>query len=354
MFRLSVAAVCSATLLALAPPASAAPEEQDPSRPTAQAIVTATVTPDSTLAVSSTELSQPVVLTNPEGVTILNPAGEASLEELLENHGYRAKDFRGEDNLPLSKTNFDLSKPVLLFGVSYEGATTRMALTAPVVKRKTSDLLVGETAVEQEGVAGLALKTSVKVKSSAEDVKLNARAKTPARLPTVETLTVVQAPKPRIVLVGTGVEEVETPSVLPEQGVDAPTQTVATGDLARLRDLNRDNPLLLTALSKVGSPYVWGATGPSSFDCSGFVLWAFSQHGYQGIPRTSTAQGGYATPVSWSDVQPGDLIWRPGHVGIYAGGGVVVHAANPSSGVTIAPVSWFTSNGFHVGRFPRR
>lgn len=72
------------------------------------------------------------------------------------------------------------------------------------------------------------------------------------------------------------------------------------------------------AQSKIGSPYVWGATGPSSFDCSGLVQWSYKQAGVS-VPRTSYDQVGGGTPVSKSNLQPGDVVGFYGseHVGIY-------------------------------------
>ncbi|WP_433507386.1 NlpC/P60 family protein [Pseudonocardia halophobica] len=89
---------------------------------------------------------------------------------------------------------------------------------------------------------------------------------------------------------------------------------------------------LRAAATKLGRPYVWGASGPGSFDCSGLTSWAFKQAGIT-LPRSSSAQSRVGTPVSWSDMRPGDLVfyYSPvSHVGIYAGGGKMINA--PQSG----------------------
>ncbi|MEU5250317.1 C40 family peptidase [Streptomyces longwoodensis] len=90
------------------------------------------------------------------------------------------------------------------------------------------------------------------------------------------------------------------------------------------------------AQSKIGSPYVYGATGPSSFDCSGLTSWAYAQAGV-GIPRTSQAQANAGTRIySQSDLQVGDLVIFYGdqhHVGFYAGNGQVLHA--PRTGTVV-------------------
>jgi cell wall-associated NlpC family hydrolase len=86
------------------------------------------------------------------------------------------------------------------------------------------------------------------------------------------------------------------------------------------------------ALTKLGSSYVWGATGPTTFDCSGLMQWAYGQAGIT-LPRTAAAQAGYGTPVSRSQLQPGDLVYYyspVSHIGMYLGNGVMVHA--PTSG----------------------
>ena len=94
------------------------------------------------------------------------------------------------------------------------------------------------------------------------------------------------------------------------------------------------------ALAQVGDSYVYGASGPDAFDCSGLTSMAWAQAGVA-LPHSSSAQMSAGTPVSASALQPGDLVfyYSPvSHVGIYIGGGTIVHAANPSTGVNTAPV----------------
>ncbi|WP_324783780.1 NlpC/P60 family protein [Streptomyces sp. H51] len=90
------------------------------------------------------------------------------------------------------------------------------------------------------------------------------------------------------------------------------------------------------AQSKIGSPYVYGASGPSSFDCSGLTSWAYAQAGVS-IPRTSQAQANAGTRIySQSALQVGDLVIFYGdlhHVGFYAGNGQVLHA--PRTGTVV-------------------
>ncbi|MEG3626277.1 C40 family peptidase [Streptomyces poriticola] len=100
------------------------------------------------------------------------------------------------------------------------------------------------------------------------------------------------------------------------------------------------------AQSKIGTPYVYGATGPSSFDCSGLTSWAYAQAGVS-IPRTSEAQSSYGTRISSvNDLQVGDLVFFFNdlhHVGLYAGNGQVLHA--PRSGTVVRYESMNTIGG---------
>lgn len=103
------------------------------------------------------------------------------------------------------------------------------------------------------------------------------------------------------------------------------------------------------ALSKIGSPYGWGAVGPSDFDCSGLIYWAFQQQG-KTLPRTSQAQMAGGTAVSREQLQPGDVIgYYPGatHVGLYIGDGMIVHASDYGIPVQVVSVD---SAPFHGAR----
>ena len=92
------------------------------------------------------------------------------------------------------------------------------------------------------------------------------------------------------------------------------------------------------AMAQVGKPYRYGSSGPSAFDCSGLTGYAYRKIGIS-LPRSSRAQySGAGRRVSTGDIQPGDLVFYysgPSHVGIYIGGGKIVHAANPRSGINV-------------------
>ena len=108
------------------------------------------------------------------------------------------------------------------------------------------------------------------------------------------------------------------------------------------------------ALQFVGYPYVYGGSSPSGFDCSGFVRYVCSQKGYS-VKRTASAQMDNGTPVSYSQLQSGDLVFfnngnsskRATHVGIYIGNGQFVHASTSTTGVIISDMnSAYYTTGF--------
>ena len=101
------------------------------------------------------------------------------------------------------------------------------------------------------------------------------------------------------------------------------------------------------ALAQVGDAYVWGAAGPDGFDCSGLTMMAWAQAGVS-LPHSSSMQMSSGTPVSQSQLQPGDLVfyYSPvSHVGIYIGDGKIAHAANPSTGVEVTSLNVMPYSG---------
>lgn len=108
--------------------------------------------------------------------------------------------------------------------------------------------------------------------------------------------------------------------------------------------------------SKVGDPYIYGATGPSAFDCSGLIFWALHQLGIGTGARTSEQQYAWTTRISYSSLEPGDLIFEqwpgdpdqsPGHVVTYRGGGQVVEA--PHTGAYVQVRAWSPTETWIVG-----
>ena len=87
----------------------------------------------------------------------------------------------------------------------------------------------------------------------------------------------------------------------------------------------------------LGVPYLWGGSTPAGMDCSGFTSYVYAQVGIN-LPRTSSEQRYAGTEVPWSQAQPGDLIWSPGHIAIYAGDGMQIEAPVPGQSVRYSSI----------------
>ncbi len=114
----------------------------------------------------------------------------------------------------------------------------------------------------------------------------------------------------------------------------------------RLRRRGRRVPLpnsragiaVRAALSRLGCPYVWGATGPDRFDCSGLVQWAYARAGVH-LDRTTYQQINDGVPIARSQVRPGDLVFpHAGHVQLAIGNNLVVEAPHAGANVRISPL----------------
>ena len=101
------------------------------------------------------------------------------------------------------------------------------------------------------------------------------------------------------------------------------------------------------AMSELGKPYVWAASGPDSFDCSGLVVYSFAAVG-KSLPHSTYALYSMGAPVSRDQLEPGDLVFFDGlgHVGIYIGGGQFVHAPHTGDVVKVSSLSegWYASS----------
>ncbi|MEJ7832608.1 MAG: NlpC/P60 family protein [Nocardioides sp.] len=126
-------------------------------------------------------------------------------------------------------------------------------------------------------------------------------------------------------------EDEERAAILSRSGPRVPSDVPASGRAAAAVEY---------AMAQVGNSYVYGAAGPSAFDCSGLTMMAWAQAGV-GLPHSSSAQYSSGPRVAAGDLQPGDLVfyYSPiSHVGMYIGNGLIVDAANPGAGVRVADV----------------
>lgn len=110
---------------------------------------------------------------------------------------------------------------------------------------------------------------------------------------------------------------------------------------------------------QVGKPYVWGASGPDSFDCSGLVKYIYKTELGKDIPRTSYDQSKFGQAIEKKDLQPGDLVFfdtmskgRVSHVGMYIGNNEFIHASNARDGVKKSKLSGYYEKTYQGARRP--
>lgn len=104
-----------------------------------------------------------------------------------------------------------------------------------------------------------------------------------------------------------------------------------------IRHLSKIEIVLAVARKQLGKPYRYGATGPNAFDCSGFTSFVWRAAGVY-LPHNSSAQFNATKRVPVRDVRPGDLVFSPGHVGLYVGGGRMIHSPQTGRSVEYAPL----------------
>ena len=153
----------------------------------------------------------------------------------------------------------------------------------------------------------------------------------------------IPAPEPVVQEVAPAVEEAPVAAVADESvsyaNAEVATAAVEEETVATSAASGTGSSVLATALSYQGVPYVWGGTTPSGWDCIGFVRYIYAQYGVS-IGGYTTSVLSVGRQVSYSEAQPGDILYWPGHVAIYAGNGQNVGAWNESMGTTTGPNSW--------------
>lgn len=143
----------------------------------------------------------------------------------------------------------------------------------------------------------------------------------------------------------------QTPAPVPVQTQTSPPTKTSAQTPTPVQSTGDNQDLISYAESFEGVPYVYGGSTPSGFDCSGFTSYVFRHFGVD-LPRTSEEQWGFGTSVSESNLEPGDLVFfemasdGPGHVGIYIGNGLMIHAPHTGAYVEVIP---FTDNWGYCG-----
>lgn len=267
-------------------------------------------TPDRTLTIVAADKSERVV-----------DAGDYStVSSVLAQYGEDAGSYTDKDGSTI--TGFTLlSETSTVYRKNASAEEGEMTIPFKTETRDSADLYVGTEKVEVEGKEGKAKRTKVVSVGSDGKEKVS------------EVLTLISSPTTKVILRGTKPLPVDEPK---REVVSTPVQA-ATGNAAV--DL---------AYAQVGKPYVWGSTGPNAFDCSGLIYWIYSSNLGRPIPRTAYEQGLSGQQISMSDLQPGDVVYSPTHIGLYIGNGQIIHASTPSTGVIVSPLSWF--NGYKAAR----
>ncbi|MFI9507431.1 C40 family peptidase [Nocardia sp. NPDC052566] len=131
----------------------------------------------------------------------------------------------------------------------------------------------------------------------------------------------------------------QTLASLPQAPAAMPQAPAFAPQFPNLFDNSPGNVALDAAKTKVGAMYSWGAAGPSNFDCSGLVQWAYRQAGIE-LPRTSFEQSHVGKPIAFQDLMPGDIVVTNGggHVGMYAGDGKLLNAVQSGEPVSYTPL----------------
>lgn len=186
---------------------------------------------------------------------------------------------------------------------------------------KDDDLEKGKTEVKTEGKNGkkivLGQQTLVngKVESSV-----------------VYSEEVTENPVTEVVYEGTKEEEEETTTTSTASTSSRSTSSKKSTSSKVSYNASKSNGIVGYAMAFHGVPYVYGGASPSGFDCSGFTQYVYRAFGIN-LPHSSSAQAGYGRAVSASEARPGDLVVMPGHVGIYAGNGMITHSPAPGQSV---------------------
>jgi cell wall-associated NlpC family hydrolase len=278
---------------------------------------------------AQTTLSQRLVTlytTDSTDATLEVLLGSSSLDELL---------TRLDSANSVSQQDASIVREVIRFRTEIRQRAVRLkhakARQADIVQQRANE----KASIQQQLAQRQALLSSIRGEiahlravEAARQAQL--RAEAAARLATQQQAAAAAALAPPVVSDSTTASPLSAPAAAtPLPPAPPPTHSGVVG----------------IAMQYLGVPYRWGGADPSGFDCSGFVMYVYSQMGVS-LPHSSYAQYGAGSPVAQSDLQPGDLVFFDGlgHVGIYIGGGQFIHAPHTGDVVKISSLSgWYAA-----------
>jgi peptidoglycan DL-endopeptidase CwlO len=196
----------------------------------------------------------------------------------------------------------------------------------------------------------LAVQARARLAREQEVLRRGAAARANAAAAARTIAAAVAAAKPRLVAPAeapAATQTVATTTTVGAVATPAPSPPVVAPVLLVAGPVSGGHPdAAAIAMRYLGVPYLWGGASPAGFDCSGLVMYVYAQLGIS-LPHYAAAQYNFGTPVAGDQLQPGDLVFFDGlnHVGIYIGGGEMIHAPHTGDVVKISPLGDF-GNGY--------
>ncbi|WP_240945086.1 C40 family peptidase [Bifidobacterium moraviense] len=236
------------------------------------------------------------------------------------------------------------------FGIDADAAVTVTSVRSfPKLNATRVDLLVESASIAVDGSAAWGGVESLDVpqtKSQAElDAEAQAAAQEAAAQAEAQAETEARAQAASRASRRTATNDAQAAaSDAAGDDADAAADAAASGEVSTSQNgaavaTGNGAAVVAYALQFQGVPYVYGGSTTSGWDCSGFTSYVFRRFGVT-LSHSSSAQRGSGTRVT--DPQPGDLMWKPGHVGIYIGNGRMVHASTPATGTLVASTSYYS------------
>lgn len=298
---------------------------------------------------------------------------QISVQKVLEKEGIDTESLRSSTGEKIDLNGvLENDATLVLFSDKIESVIEDVELEPSLEIIKDPTLEKGVKEVLEKGEKGTAIKTTISKVSTSLDKEVNKNFKKAGEIKEIlqkkdESLNITKAPKKRVVKIGTKevVEAVDNAvsqarsamdgaasdalsSVSQLSSFSSSSSSLSSVDLSKIKGVRAK--VVALAHAQIGKPYVWGAAGPSSFDCSGLVQWIFNDNLGYSVPRVAADQGSYSTPISIGELQPGDILWTSGHIGIYIGNGQMIHAPQPGDVVKESSIDWFVNSGAQAGR----